>query len=409
MKMGPGDGWNRRSLVLPTIKSLSLGLVLFVAFQSAADGAPVRRWRGYWKVALANAYADAQASGGDAVPINWGALMVSAPSPTPPATAITVAEPAPVTVPPPALVAEPQIWNLGTITLPTTAAPAPVDVTPVIAPVSATNIATTSPAYDPLSRWSTTGQVTSSTSAAYAPKTYDYDAFINLGDSPYAAADRLTSGGARPWYESAAAQAVYGGTPTADQRAGFTSEVLAKVENTFAQSGVPVALTTDPNSSAAHMMSVVSNTTNPSTPGAAGITTLGGDGFSFIDNLNYASSPEELADAVAGNVAHELMHAFNVGHHDTTGDFLDAATTSWGTLIDPNTVFSPAAASAMLSGNFKDRYDSISTLGAQMLHSATCTCGAHQPQAVPEPATIALWGAALGGLVLVRRRTRRAA
>jgi hypothetical protein len=394
----PGDGWNRRSLVLPTIKSLSLGLVLLVGFQSAADGAPVRRWRGYWKIALANAYANAEAGGDAAGPINWGALSV--PEAPAPLVLSPVAAPSPTL---PAATSQAQTWNVGTITEPVASVPV-VAPTPAVAEPAVNLASVSTPAYDPLARWTNTSQLGSS--SVVAP-TYNYDAFINLGDSPYAGADQLTAGGARPWYESNVAQTVYGGTPTADQRASFTSEVLEKVEHTFSQSGVPVSLTTDPSNSAAHMLSVVANTTNPGTPGAAGITTLGGDGFSFIDNLSYASTPEELADAVAGNVAHELMHAFNVGHYDSTGNFLDAASTSWDTLINPSTVFSPEAASALLSQNLKARYDSVGSLGAQMLHPANCTCGMHQPQAVPEPTTMLVWSAAATGLFLARRRLAR--
>jgi hypothetical protein len=42
---------------------------------------------------------------------------------------------------------------------------------------------------------------------------------------------------------------------------------------------------------------------------------VGGNGFSFIDKLSYATTPDQLAWAVAHNVAHELMHSFGVAIH----------------------------------------------------------------------------------------------
>ncbi len=157
-------------------------------------------------------------------------------------------------------------------------------------------------------------------------------------------------------------------------------------------------------------MSVVSGTTYGPNPDAIGITNMGGDGFSFIDKLSYANSVDELEWAVAHNVSHELMHAFGVEHHDTTGHYLDSATTPWEVLVDPNTVFGQEAVNSLLAEDFRDRYDTGTSLayGAQNLEHGTMI----RPSPVPEPTTVALWGivaaAALAGH-RARSRSRRSA
>src|SRR4029077_4325222 len=134
--------------------------------------------------------------------------------------------------------------------------------------------------------------------------------FINLGGGPYREASQLTSGGAQPWYDSPVVSQLYGGMPTAQQQADFTSAVLQRVEQTYSQSGVPVHLTTDPNAPSAHQISVVSGTSYAANSSDVGITTQGGDGFSFIDKFGAAQSVDQLEWIVAHNVAHEMMHAF---------------------------------------------------------------------------------------------------
>jgi hypothetical protein len=136
---------------------------------------------------------------------------------------------------------------------------------------------------------------------------YSADAYINFGAGPYAESSLLTTGGAQPWYDSSVVQALYHGIPDSQQRADFTNTVLQRIEQTYHQSGVPVQLTTDPTVSAAHSISVVSNTSYSANPGAIGITDMGNSGFSFIDKLTYANSIDQLEWAIAHNVAHELM------------------------------------------------------------------------------------------------------
>src|SRR5690606_31092307 len=42
-------------------------------------------------------------------------------------------------------------------------------------------------------------------------RAYTYDAYINMGEGPYAGASTLTTGGAGAWYNSPVVQRVYGG------------------------------------------------------------------------------------------------------------------------------------------------------------------------------------------------------
>jgi hypothetical protein len=92
------------------------------------------------------------------------------------------------------------------------------------------------------------------------------DAFLNLGSGPYPQASSLTAGNAQPWYDSPQVDKLFGGVPTAQQQSDFSNAILQRVEQTFQLAGVPVNLTTNPNAPAAHTLSVVSNTTNPTIP-----------------------------------------------------------------------------------------------------------------------------------------------
>ncbi|WP_240911438.1 hypothetical protein [Paludisphaera soli] len=315
---------------------------------------------------------------------------------------------------------------------PTTApAPAPVaaPVQPVAVPVPKPTPALASPVISASSISPTVASLptalTYTRQPSFGPSTPTADAFINLGSQPYAQSSGLTVGDARPWYESPAAVSAFGGTPTADQQASFAQDVLAKVERTFSISGLEVKLTDDPAESAPRMMSVVSGASYGPNPNAIGITSVGNDGFSFIDKLNYASNPDQLSWAVAHNVAHELMHAFGVADHpDQTGKYLDAAAADWKMLTDPNTTFSPAAVELLKS---LSNGASSGTVGAEMLKTgllaAQCHCnfcdtmtgmGIDGAQvlaaAVPEPATWAVWTlAGAAGAFGVRRRNRRQA
>src|SRR5262249_17485057 len=160
---------------------------------------------------------------------------------------------------------------------------------------------------------------------------------------------------------------------------------------------------------AAHTISVVSGATYGANADAIGITDVGANGFSFIDKLNAASSPTDLAWAVAHNVSHEPMHAFGVGDHPDGGDSIDAGSANWSSLTDPNAQFGPAATQLLLAS----QYGRLSTgsfpgLGAELLNPGGTPVDGDEvlSQPVPEPATVAVWAfGACGGLLLLRRRT----
>ena len=241
--------------------------------------------------------------------------------------------------------------------------------------------------------------------AAATPAT-QYDAFINFAAAPYADQAILTTGAAQSWTTSPSLVTAYGHTPTAAELNSFSQTVLARVESTFQSSGLAITATTDPNANAAHTLSVVSGLSAQSSPDAVGITRLGHNGFDFIDKLGYANSPDQLEWAVAHNVSHELMHAFGGEHHTTAErNNLDAGTSEWSVLIDPNTKFSAASVAEMTNnlrnGGLVAKYG----YGAQTL-AADGQEITGQP--VPEPATLALWAAAVGvGLVLRKRAISR--
>ena len=147
-------------------------------------------------------------------------------------------------------------------------------------------------------------------------------AFVNFGNAPYAEASTLTTGTPQAWYNSPSVTQAFGGTPSAAQQTSFTQTVLADIQHTFQISGMNVNLTSDPSALTAHEISVVSGTSYPANPGAIGITDVGASGFSFIDKLSYATTPDQLAWAVAHNASHELMHALGVAvHADQTGSW----------------------------------------------------------------------------------------
>ncbi len=257
--------------------------------------------------------------------------------------------------------------------------------------------------------------------AAVSSSSSPITAFINFGNAPYAETSTLTTGNPQAWYNSPAVTQAFGGSPTAAQETSFTQTVLADIQHTFQISGMNVNLTTDPSAPTAHMISVVSGASYPSNPNAIGITDVGASGFGFIDKLAYATTPDQLAWAVAHNVSHELMHALGVAvHADQTGQFLDSATATWQLLTDPNTKFSPQAVQLMLAAS--GGFGLSSSVGAELMPShtglnpslvlqGTGADGAQLLEApVPEPSTIAVWTvAAAGGVVLVRRRSNRKA
>jgi len=383
------------------IRTLAGGFAAWMALSCTAQAAPLSwfdsqatltAWYANQLNSAGNIYAPpARANTITNLPTNWYAPQTPAPAPVAPAAPAPVPTVAPVATPIPEPASRPVVMAS--------------QVDAAIAPAPAALSFNREPAFGSLS-----------SNAA--------DAFINLGGGPYAEASTLAAGDPKPWYQSPAVVSAFGGTPSATQQASFAGDVLAKVERTFALSGLDVKLTDDPNVSTPHEMSVVSNASYGPNPNAIGITSVGDSGFSFIDKLNYADTPDQLSWAVAHNVAHELMHAFGVSDHpDQTGGYLDAAVADWKMLTDPNTTFSPSAVALMKS---LSNGTNSGTVGAEILKSgllaAQCHCnfcdkmtglGIDGAQvlaaAVPEPTTFAVWAAAGLGALAVRRRSLRVA
>ncbi len=285
--------------------------------------------------------------------------------------------------------------------------------TPAVAALGVTDVSPRAVPASTVSPTVATFQVAAASQSSQAPETNRADAFVDFGPGPYADASTLTVGSPSPWYGSEAVTKAFGdAAPNADQRADFVQTVMANVERTFELSGVPVTLTDDPQASAPHTMSVVSGASYGGNPNAIGITTIGGNGFSFIDKLGYASNPDDLAWAVAHNVSHELMHALGVANHpDESGDYLDAAVADWGMLTDPDARFSPSAIALMQSATSGATVDG---LGLAVLadpdhdhdHEGLGVAGAQfVATPVPEPSTIAVWtfSGLLAGFSIRRR------
>jgi hypothetical protein len=255
----------------------------------------------------------------------------------------------------------------------------------------------------------TSGPAIASPASTGAPA----DAFINLTSGPYPDSGNLTTGNAQPWYDSPSVMQAFGGMPNAQQQASFARTVLQDVQHTFQLSGMNPTLTIDPNAPAQHTLSVVSGTSFGPNPDAIGITNVGGNGFGFIDKLNYASNPTDLAWAVAHNISHELMHAFGIGYHPDGGNSVDAATANWAALIDPSMQFGPQATQLLLASQYGTLSDGTSGtgVGAELLNPGTKVDGDQELVVpAPEPATVAMWAfGALGGLMTIRRRSARPA
>lgn len=226
------------------------------------------------------------------------------------------------------------------------------------------------------------------------------DAYVDLGAGPYPDQSSVAAGSPQPWYDSSQVARLFGGTPTAQQQQAFDQAVMQQVQQTFQLSGISVSLTDNPNVSAPHTLSVVSNATSAPFPGAIGTTLLGQDGFSFIDvEAQAAQNIGQLETIVAHNVAHELMLAFGVGeNYDKTGNYIDATSLNWATAINPNATFSAGAAQAIRTSLSAMDVAPVIQAGPQEV----------SPQPVPEPMTAILWGlAATAGLAARHRRGRR--
>ena len=306
---------------------------------------------------------------------NVGAVASYAPAPVPAAVPATAPAPA-------ASVAAGSSWSPGSMNWASNGLPI-ASATPVVA------------------GGMTTASLSAGVPQAPAPVA-SYDAFINFGNAPYAEQGLLAPGTAQPWFTSSAVTTALGHTATMADLNGFAQTVLARVESTFANSGLNVNLTTDPSAHADHMISVASGLSSTTNPDAVGVTDVGRNGFDFIDKLGYATSLDQLEWAVAHNVAHEMMHAFGGSHHTTPeGTNLDAPSSPWSVMIDPNTKFSAASVAEMTynlrQGGLQSKYgigaEGVDVDGQEL-----------SGQPVPEPATLALWAALAGAAGMIRYR-----
>ncbi len=179
--------------------------------------------------------------------------------------------------------------------------------------------------------------VTSSPALATSPA----QAFINVGNGPYPLAGAITTGGAQAWFNSSQLTSLFGGHPTTQQIQSFDNTILQRVQQTFSQSGVSVSLTENPNVPALHTISLVSGTASSTLSSAIGMTQVGSNGFSFIDQIApSAHSVDQLEWIVAHNISHELMLAFGVPeNYDTTGNFIDSKVANWAMMVNPDSTF----------------------------------------------------------------------
>jgi hypothetical protein len=222
------------------------------------------------------------------------------------------------------------------------------------------------------------------------------DAYLNFGTGPNLESDSLTTGNARYWFTSPSIEQANGGNPLSPtQQLQFAQAVMADVKQTFDQSwqaagqspSTEPSLTIDPNVPHNHTISIVSGVDYGPNPGAIGITDVGHNGFSFVDNLSYANNLTDLEWAVAHNMTHELMHAFGVAQHDDqTGNYLDTATASWPLLINPGTTLSPQSVNDILAHGLGRNLSAIGGASGEMIDGDQMLASP-----VPEPSTLALW------------------
>ncbi len=259
--------------------------------------------------------------------------------------------------------------------IPTSPAP-PLSAVPTTTTIQANNISNIPP---------TTTQAAPFSAGAAPTAAAPVDGFINLGTGPYPNAALITTGGAQPWYNSSQISSFFGGQPTPQQQQSFDNAVLQNVQQTFAQSGVPITLTTNPNVPALHTISLVSNTGSASLSSAIGMTAIGSSGFSFIDQITQsAQNLNQLELIVAHNISHELMLALGVPeNYDQTGTYVDSKVANWTMMVNPDATFSPAASQALIAAIQNQSATPSSQLGAQSLNPS--------PMTAPEPTTMALW------------------
>ena len=175
---------------------------------------------------------------------------------------------------------------------------------------------------------------------------------------------------------------LFGGQPTAQQIQSFDNTILQRVQQTFSQSGISVTLTENPNVPALHTISLVSNTASATLPSAIGMTQVGGNGFSFIDQIApSAQSLDQLEWIVAHNISHELMLAFGVPeNYDTTGNFIDSKMANWAMMVNPNCDVQHAAAQAITQAlASQNQAAGGSLLGAQEFNPSPPRFQSRQP------------------------------
>lgn len=371
---------------MAAVKTFALAALVSTALAQASHADPITLQWHTWQPA-----GDSMSTGLPQISIPFENLFWPAVTPAPQAP---VAPPAPAPTPAPSPIIPAPIVQPVPAPAPAPA-PAPVFVPePVYHPAPVVQPA---PIQPPAHAQSPAVNFTTPSAPPAHPQ--PVNAFVNLGAGPYANANQLTMGNAQAWYNSPQIVGFFGGHPTAQQQAAFDSTVIQRVEQTFQLSGVPLTLSSDPNVPAAHTLSVVSNTANGMVPNAIGMTNLGGNGFSFIDQAAHAAqSVDQLEWIVAHNVSHELMLAFGIGEdYDQTGKFIDARNANLSMMLNPNATFSQAASQALQQSDFMENNTTVNGTYAQVL-----------PQPVPEPATIVLWslGAAAIGY-LQRGKLRR--
>jgi hypothetical protein len=352
-------------------RNLTIGLALLLGLACGLPaGADTLRSSGGWNWWVGNA--GGSASSNSSTLQNTGITAVAAMTPVSQPVAV------PMTPAPQPVIAA--------------AAPAPQPVIAAAAPAPQPVIAAAAPAPQPV--------IAAVTPALPTPAPVA-NGFINFGSGPYPAAGTIASGNPQPWYDSPQVAALFGGTPNTQQQAAFTSAVLKLTEQTFSQSGISVNLTTNPSVPAAHTLSVVSGSSSIPFPTSIGTTTLGGSGFSFIDQeATVSSSVGQLEQILAHNVAHELMLAFGVPEKfDQTGNYIDATNATWSMMTNPMSTFSPAASAAINQALQTSSSSSATSSLAQYV----------DPQAVPEPATILAWGLGLLALAVGPRLRRQSA
>lgn len=385
---------------LASVAGAWIGLGLLTPMPARADAISrseaQRLWTMVWSAGAINTY---QAAAAPPAP-----APVSVPAPAP----ISVPAPAPAPISAPV---SPIFAASGDPMIAMPATPAPPAVETPVMPAIAAQAAPlmTAPMPSPAPMPAPTPMPTPAPSAAPSTAPATVNAFINMTAGPYPSASGLTTGTAQPWYDSPAAIQAFGGVPNAQQQSSFVQTVLQDVQHTYQLAGMDPTLTTDPNTPALHTISVVSGLSYAPNPSAIGITDVGGNGFSFIDKLDYANNPTDLAWAIAHNVSHELMHAFGIGYHPDAGNYVDAASATWQTLTDPTTTFGPNATQLLLSSQYGTLGGGpAGGIGAEVLNPSGEAVDGDET-VTPEPATAAIWAlGALGGVLLYRRRGSRA-